>query len=105
MLVQAFIVAMLCMATEARKYKPVSDEVRFSGGDSGISASINDRAIDYLKMGGLPYLYNIINELQIGNQSFEKGPLKFDLDNIKISIPMPQQEFIRNWDTQLKPET
>ena len=81
---------MLAMVTEARKYKPVSEEVRYTGGNAGISASINERAIDYLKMGGLPYLYTMINELSIGNQTFEKGPLKFELDNIKMNIPMPQ---------------
>jgi hypothetical protein len=78
---------MVVVAGSYSYYKPIAEEVRFTGGDAGVAFSVSSTALDYLKQQLLPYLYDKISNLHIDDKSFSELGIKFDLTNINILIP------------------
>jgi hypothetical protein len=70
-----------------------------------VAFSVSSTALDYLKQQLLPYVYNKIGNLHIDDKSFSEVGVKFDLTNINIHIPQPDNDVINHWVPKMHSET
>jgi len=88
----AFLVA--GVAASDLYFQPIASEVKFTPEDTGVALGISHNALNYLKQQGVPYIYNKIADLKVSDQSFSDYGVKFDLTNIKVSVPKPENDLI-----------
>ena len=72
-----------------------------TGGDVGIALSLSDSGLEFLKVAGLPWLYDKISDITISDQEFKESILTVDISNINIHLPVPEGGLLNNWHTAM----
>mmetsp|Transcript_12895 Transcript_12895/g.19979 ORF Transcript_12895/g.19979 Transcript_12895/m.19979 type:complete len:213 (+) Transcript_12895:18-656(+) len=68
---------------------------------TGFAVSIGQFSLDYFKQIYLPPLYDLLQDFGVEDKSAKEMLITFDYTNIKASFPEPEQQFIKNWETEL----
>jgi hypothetical protein len=92
-------IAALLSSTVSSQYVNLSEEIKYSDGTEGVALSFSEYAVDYLKVLYLPHLYDKVHEFDIPEFDFKHGLITGTVTSTHVTIPEPEQYFIKNWKT------
>ena len=98
------IAALLSSTVSTSSYLKIADEVKYNDASEGIALSVSEYAVDYLKVLYLPHLYEKVHEFDIAEFDFKHGLISGSVTNTHVTIPEPEQYFIKNWETSFVSE-
>ena len=84
-------------SSSSSQFVKIAEEVKYSDGTEGIALSVSNYAVDYLKVLYLPHIYEKVNEFDLPEFDFKHGLITGTVTSTHVTIPEPEQYFIKNW--------
>ena len=97
-------IAALLSSTVSSSYLNIADKVKYNNENEGIAISLSEYAVDYLKVLYLPHLYEKVHEFDLPEFDFKHGLITGTITSTHVTIPEPEQYFIKNWETSFVSE-